>query len=117
MAVSSGTPRDYHPGLYRWSVLLAFCTLLLVVAGGLVTNRDAGLSVPDLPLSYGQLMPPMEGGILYEHGHRMVATTVGIFTIVSMVWLFRAERRRWLRRLGVVALLAVILQGSWGDSR
>ncbi len=105
---------DYHPGLHRWSILLAFCTLLLVVAGGLVTSRDAGLSVPDWPLSYGKLMPPMEGGILYEHGHRMVATTVGLLTIVSMVWLFRSERRKWLRWLGVIALIAVVLQGVLG---
>lgn len=105
---------DYNPGLHRWSILLAFCTLLLVVAGGLVTSRDAGLSVPDWPLSYGKLMPPMEGGILYEHGHRMVATTVGILTIVSMIWLFRADRRKWLRALGVIALGAVILQGVLG---
>ncbi len=104
----------YHAGLHRWSILLAFCTLLLVVAGGLVTSRDAGLSVPDWPLSYGKLMPPMEGGILYEHGHRMVATTVGLFTIVSMIWLFRVEKRRWMRWLGVIALLAVIAQGVLG---
>jgi cytochrome c oxidase assembly protein subunit 15 len=95
-------------------MLLAFCTLLLVVAGGLVTSRDAGLSVPDWPLSYGRLMPPMEGGILYEHGHRMVATTVGLLTIVSMIWLFRVEKRRWLRWLGVIALAAVIAQGVLG---
>ena len=104
----------YRAGLYRWSLLLAFCTLLLVVAGGLVTSRDAGLSVPDWPLSYGKLMPPMEGGILYEHGHRMVATTVGLLTIVSMIWLFRSEHRRWLRWLGVIALAAVIMQGVLG---
>jgi cytochrome c oxidase assembly protein subunit 15 len=112
MAVNSRN--DYKAGLHLWSILLAFCTLLLVVAGGLVTSRDAGLSVPDWPLSYGKLMPPMEGGILYEHGHRMVATTVGLLTIVSMIWLFRADRRRWLRRLGVAALAAVILQGVLG---
>jgi cytochrome c oxidase assembly protein subunit 15 len=104
----------YHRGLHHWSILLAFCTLLLVVAGGLVTSRDAGLSVPDWPLSYGRLMPPMEGGILYEHGHRMIATTVGLLTIVSMIWLLRVEKRRWLRWLGVIALLAVIAQGILG---
>jgi cytochrome c oxidase assembly protein subunit 15 len=109
-----GVEAGFHRGLHRWSLLLAFCTLLLVVAGGLVTSRDAGLSVPDWPLSYGKLMPPMEGGILYEHGHRMVATTVGMFTIVSMVWLLRVERRKWLRVLGVVALVAVITQGVLG---
>jgi heme o synthase len=108
------TAGPYNRGLHRWSILLAFCTLLLVVAGGLVTSREAGLSVPDWPLSYGQLMPPMEGGILYEHGHRMIATTVGLFTIVSMVWLLRAEKRRWMRWLGIVALAAVIVQGVLG---
>jgi len=105
---------EYRQGLHRWSILLAFCTLLLVAAGGLVTSRDAGLSVPDWPLSYGQLMPPMEGGILYEHGHRMVATTVGLMTIVSMVWLLRVEKRRWMRWLSVAALGAVIAQGMLG---
>jgi cytochrome c oxidase assembly protein subunit 15 len=109
-----GTNPDYKPGLHRWSILLAFCTLLLVVAGGLVTSRDAGLSVPDWPLSYGKLMPTMEGGILYEHGHRMVATTVGLLTIVSMVWLLRKEQRKWMRVLGIVALVAVIAQGVLG---
>lgn len=105
---------NYHPGLYRWSILLAFCTLLLVVAGGLVTSRDAGLSVPDWPLSYGKLMPRMEGGILYEHGHRMIATTVGLFTIVSLIWIFRVDCRPWMRWLAVAALIAVIVQGVLG---
>jgi cytochrome c oxidase assembly protein subunit 15 len=104
----------FHRGLHRWSILLAFCTLLLVVAGGLVTSRDAGLSVPDWPLSYGKLMPPMEGGILYEHGHRMIATTVGLFTIVSLIWILRVDTRRWMKWLGVAALIAVIAQGVLG---
>ncbi len=104
----------YHRGLHRWSILLAFCTLLLVVAGAMVTSRDAGLSVPDWPLSYGKLMPKMEGGILYEHGHRMIATTVGLFTIVSLVWIFRVDPRKWMRTLAIAALLAVIVQGVLG---
>jgi cytochrome c oxidase assembly protein subunit 15 len=104
----------YHVRLHRYAVLLAGCTLLLVVAGGLVTSNDAGLSVPDWPLSYGQLMPPMVGGVLYEHGHRMVATAVGLLTIGLVLYLAFEERRRWLRFLGVAALLAVILQGVLG---
>ena len=103
-----------NSGLHRFAVLVAFCTLFLVVAGGLVTSNDAGLSVPDWPLSYGKLMPPMEGGIFYEHGHRMVATTVGMLTIVLAVWLWRAEKRAWMRRLGFAALSAVVLQGVLG---
>ncbi|MSV30846.1 MAG: hypothetical protein EXQ52_19180, partial [Bryobacterales bacterium] len=100
--------------LHRYSVLLAVCTLLLVVAGGLVTSNDAGLSVPDWPLSYGKLMPVMEGGIFYEHGHRMVATTVGFLTIILAVWIWRVESRPWMRHLGFAALAAVIAQGLLG---
>src|SRR5580704_7447662 len=97
--------------LHRFSVVVAVCTLFLVVAGGLVTSNDAGLSVPDWPLSYGKLMPKMEGGIFFEHGHRMIATTVGMLTIGLAIWLWRADPRPWMRKLGFAALGAVILQG------
>ena len=102
------------PWLHRYSLLLAGCTLCLVVAGALVTSNEAGLSVPDWPLSYGKLMPEMTGGIFYEHGHRMVATTVGFLTIILAVWIARSDNRRWLRRLGWGALGAVIVQGTLG---
>jgi cytochrome c oxidase assembly protein subunit 15 len=104
----------YNAPLHRFAVFTAACTLLLVVAGALVTSNDAGLAVPDWPLSYGSLMPPMVGGIFYEHGHRMVATFVGILTVVLAVWLQLREPRRWMRRLGWVALAAVIAQGLLG---
>jgi len=100
--------------LHRYAIAVAVCTLFLVVAGGLVTSNEAGLSVPDWPLSYGKLMPPMEGGVFYEHGHRMIATTVGLLTVILTAWLWRAERRNWLKKLGLVALGAVIVQGVLG---
>ena len=100
--------------LHRFAVLLAICTLFLVVAGASVTSNEAGLSVPDWPLSYGKVMPPMTGGVFYEHGHRMVATTVGILTIILVIWLWRVEKRTWMRRLGLVALGAVVAQGLLG---
>ena len=103
-----------HPSLHRYAVLLAVCTLLLVAAGALVTSNEAGLSVPDWPLSYGRLMPEMTGGVLFEHGHRMVATAVGMLTIGLAVWLWRVERRAWMRRLGGITLAAVIVQGLLG---
>jgi cytochrome c oxidase assembly protein subunit 15 len=101
-------------GLHRFTLLLAACTLFLVVAGASVTSNEAGLSVPDWPLSYGKVMPEMEGGVFYEHGHRMVATTVGFLTIILAVWLWRADDREWMKRLGWAALGAVIVQGVLG---
>jgi len=59
-------------------------------------------------------MPPMVGGVFYEHGHRMVATTVGLLTVILAVWLAKREPRRWVRRLGLLAVAAVVLQGVLG---
>ncbi len=107
--------QDFHSSwLHRYCLVLACATLFLVVAGASVTSNEAGLSVPDWPLSYGKVMPEMQGGIFYEHGHRMVATTVGFLTVILAIWLWRAEQRVWMKRLGLVAVAAVIAQGVLG---
>jgi heme a synthase len=100
--------------LHRFAILTAVATLGLIFAGGLVTSTESGLSVPDWPLSYGRLMPPMVGGVRYEHGHRMAATSVGILTVILAVWLARREPRRWVKRLGWLAVAGVVLQGVLG---
>ena len=87
---------DSRPWLHRYALLTALSTFLLVIAGGLVTSTGSGLAVPDWPLSYGTLFPPMIGGIFYEHGHRLIAGTVGIMTMVLALWLWRSEPRRWV---------------------
>jgi cytochrome c oxidase assembly protein subunit 15 len=106
----------YHRGLHRFAIFTACVTLLLIVAGALVTSNDAGLSVPDWPTSFGSLykMPHMVGGVVYEHGHRMVAEFVGLLTIVLAVSTWQVEKRRWLRWLGLAALGTVIAQGILG---
>ena len=105
--------------LHRFAKFVAGCTVLLVLAGSLVTSTDSGLSVPDWPTTYGWNMftfPPSKwvGGIIYEHGHRLIASSVGFLTIVLAVWLWMADDRRWMRGLGVAALGAVIAQGVLG---
>jgi cytochrome c oxidase assembly protein subunit 15 len=104
----------HNPALHRFAFFTACATFCLVIAGGLVTSTGSGLAVPDWPLSYGQVMPPMVGGIFYEHGHRMVATFVGLLTTILALWLWRADERRWVRVLGFAALGAVITQGVLG---
>lgn len=100
--------------LHRYAVMTAGATWLLLVAGSLVTSTDSGLAVPDWPLSYGVWFPPMVGGILYEHGHRMIAALVGLMILVLAAWLWKAEPRAWVRRLGYAALAAVIIQALLG---
>ena len=97
-------------------MFLAGATLVLIVLGALVTSNDAGLSVPDWPTSFGSLykIPPMVGGVKYEHGHRMFAEFIGLLIIVMAVWTQRVEQRRWMKVLGWIALAAVIGQGVLG---
>src|SRR5213080_2994169 len=105
--------------LHKFSKLVAGCTVLLILAGSFVTSTDSGLSVPDWPTTYGWNMftfPPskMVGGIFYEHGHRLIASTVGLMTIVLAAWLWMTDSRRWLKWFGVAALGAIVAQGLLG---
>ena len=101
-------------GLHRFTVLVACATFVLIIAGALVTSNDAGLATSDWPLSNGQVFPKMVGNLFWEHGHRMVATSVGLLTIALAVYLFLKEERPWARRLGLFGLIAVITQGLLG---
>src|SRR5260370_9642339 len=103
--------QPYNAALHRFALFVAGCTLLLLVAGALVTSNDAALSVPDWPLSYGTVTPPMVGGIVYEHSHRVIAAAVGLLTIFLAAWLWPKEDRSSVRWLGVAALGAVIAPG------
>jgi cytochrome c oxidase assembly protein subunit 15 len=102
--------------LHRYSVAVATCILLLVVAGGLVTSNDAALAIPDWPLSYGKLVPPLEGGILFEFAHRMLAATVALLTLILALWLQALESRVWVRRLGWVAVATIVGQALLGGA-
>ncbi|MHC5212502.1 MAG: COX15/CtaA family protein [Planctomycetota bacterium] len=112
-------PRDEAPPVVsnarrRASAFLVAATLFLIFAGAEVKSRQAGLAVPDWPLSFGMLWPPMVGNVYYEHGHRTIAAAVGLCTLLLMVWTLRTERRAWVRRLSVGTLAAVVAQGVLG---
>jgi cytochrome c oxidase assembly protein subunit 15 len=108
------TAPNLNSGLNKYAVFTACSTFLLLIAGALVTSNDAGLSVPTWPLAWGSVTPPMVGGIVYEWSHRVLAASVGFLTIILAGWLARAEKRAWMRWLGLAALGGVIAQGILG---
>jgi cytochrome c oxidase assembly protein subunit 15 len=88
----------------------------------MVTSKNVGLAVPDWPTTFGYnmfLFPVSKwvGGILFEHTHRLMGSLVGILTIILAVWLWVSDDRRWVRNLGVIAVVGVILQGILGGLR
>jgi cytochrome c oxidase assembly protein subunit 15 len=104
------------PGLHRFAFATSACTVLLLMAGALVTSNDAADSVPDWPLAYGKIIPPLVGGIRYEYAHRLMAGTVAILTLVLAILLARTSSR-FLRNLGFTASILVIAQAVLGGLR
>ena len=103
----------------RLSKLLVILTLILIFAGALVKSHEVGLSVPDWPTSYGYQMfsfplTDMIGGIFYEHGHRMIATIVGLMTLILAFTIYYTDHRLWLKKTAFFALGLVIIQGLFG---
>ena len=112
-STSTAYPRARH----LFAFALACVVVLLIAAGALVKSKDAGLSVPDWPLSYGTLNPPrwwLIETVRAEHGHRLFAGSVALATVALAFWTWRAERRRNVRRLGWFAVAAVFAQALLG---
>src|SRR5437899_3213407 len=108
--------------LNRFAWLTALGTLLLICSGGMVTSKGVGLAVPDWPTTFGYnmfLFPASKwiGGIFFEHTHRLIASTVGLLTIILAASLWLIDLRRGVRMLGIAAVGAVILQGVLGGLR
>lgn len=102
-----------RPGIdHFWALGTALLTYLLLLLGGLVHSTGSSLACPDWPTCYGSFNPPMEGGILYEHGHRLLGTAVGVATLVLAGLLWR--RGGTLARVGLAAVAMVIVQGVLG---
>ncbi len=108
-------PTPYNRGHHWFAVFVAWATFLLIIAGALVTSNDAGLSVPDWPTSFHTFaMPRMVGGVLYEHGHRMIAGATIVLTLAIAVWTWIVERRLWMKRLAWAALGTILVQAVLG---
>jgi len=108
--------------LNRFAWFICVAALLLICSGGMVTSKNVGLAVPDWPTTFGYnmfLFPVSKwvGGILFEHTHRLIASAVGVLTIILAFRLWRGESRRWVSNVGLIALAGVILQGILGGLR
>jgi heme a synthase len=104
-------------GPYRFAVATACCTIFLMMAGAMVTSNGAADSVPDWPLAYHRLIPPLIGGIRFEYTHRVLAGLVSIMTLALAIWITTAERRPLAKKLGWTALVLVIAQAALGGFR
>lgn len=108
------TPNKSSSWLSLLTKITVGATVVLLSAGALVTSTGSGLAVPDWPLSYGQFFPPMIGGILYEHGHRLIAGAVALLAVVQAILIWKFERRTAVRRLALFSVVVVLSQATLG---
>jgi len=95
-------------------------TVVLLVAGALVTSNEAGDSVPDWPLSFGRWLISSNNfvsNVRYEYSHRVIAGAVGVITLILAVWAYFSERRSWMKRLALIAFAGVVAQAVIGGVR
>ena len=104
-------------GVHSFAIATACSTVLLLVAGALVTSNDAADSVPDWPLAYGRIIPPLIGGIRYEFAHRVVAGLVAVLTLILAIWITFSKLRGSARRWGWIAVALVVAQALLGAAR
>jgi cytochrome c oxidase assembly protein subunit 15 len=116
---------DVSPWPHRLAVLLCVATFPLVWVGGLVTTTEAGMAFSDWPTSGGHFLffyPWLDWlrgpwDMFVEHGHRMLAAVVGVLTILFFISLWITAQPKWLRVLGIVAVIGVIAQCVLGGMR
>lgn len=109
----------------RLAIVICCATLPLIFIGGLVTTTDAGMAVPDWPNTYGYNMflypwttwfaGPWD--LFVEHGHRLLAASLGLLCIVMCVAAWKSRLSKTFKVLTVVTLLMVIGQGILGGQR
>ncbi len=107
---------------HRLAIALLCATVMLLVAGGLVTTTGAGMAFRDWPTSDGENMLTYPfwkaaGDKFVEHGHRLMGALVGLITIAMAVAVWLGDRRRWVHWLAVIAVALVIAQGVLGGLR
>lgn len=113
------------PWPHRLAVALAAAIFPLIWVGGLVTTYDAGMAVRDWPTTYGynMFLYPWQTwvfgpwDVFIEHGHRQLGAVIGILSIALAAALYRCDRRRWVRYLGLAAVALVSFQGYLGGMR
>ena len=92
----------------------ALLTWPLIPYGAFVRLKNAGLSCPDWPLCYGQLLPPAGYEIALETGHRFVAALLGVLIITITFVSFRQHSNYNIRGLALFSLVLVCIQGIIG---
>ncbi len=99
---------------HRGFVVSVVWTLGLLFLGSVVHATESSLACPDWPTCFGSYLPEMEGGVFWEHLHRLVAGGLILLFGVATWQSFRLDDRRWVRRAAVAGMAFLAVQATLG---
>lgn len=107
--------RPYSLAFNRLSWITLFVGASLIWVGAAVTTTGSGMAFSDWPLSSGSVNPP--GWLwftpqLLEHGHRIIATLVGLLVLAMFVWQWRNNNQVTVEAILLVGVFAAMVGAS-----
>lgn len=84
------------PWLYRYAVLLAACTLAVMIVGAIITSHGTAAS------------------LALRQTHLAISAAMGLLVIGLPLWLLKSGAGIWLRRLGWIVLAAAAVEALLG---
>ena len=100
---------DDRASLHRYSIFVAFCALLVLIAGAIVTSLERPISpVPSAPTT--------PAALAFESWHRLGAVFVAVLIAGLAVWLARASKDNQLRQAGWLVLSIFVVEALLGTA-
>jgi len=113
---TAARPREVAPRLARLAAFTTGLVFVQLVLGALMRHMGAGLAIPDFPLAFGRLVPPLTTPYITVHfAHRVGALAVAAAVAVTVGAVLRdATAGLWLRRPALLAAGLVLVQLTLG---
>ncbi len=114
----AANPPARRPALRTLAGVVVLCVYLQILLGAWMRHTGSGLAVPDFPLTYGKVLPPLSASAVDDINRQRVWEPLALPpTTLAQIWIHTAHR------LGAIVVAIAVLWitrrvlRQWGDQR